>query len=224
MEKGINKNMKISKYNVMIAVFCFALSCFSGCLTSRQASFYTLHSIEKGSEERTTALAKEGPALLIGPIEIPEYLNRPQIITTPNKNVVNFAEFDHWAEPLKHNITRVIIENISLLLNTNKIFVFPKTSKLPIEYKVDIEIVKLDGKLGENSYLNALWSITDGKTKKVITMDRTNIKEPLNSTDYVSYVSAQSRLLEALCIEITDEITKLMKMNSGKGKSYKDKQ
>ena len=177
----------------------------------------------KENHARTASLEKDGPVLLMGPIEIPEYLNRPQIITTPNKTVVNFAEFDHWAEPLNHNITRVIIENISMLLNTNKIFVFPKKSKLPIQYKIDIEIVKLDGNLGESSHLNALWSITDGKTKKIITMDRTHIKETLNSSDYVSYVSAQSKLLEILCIEITEEINRITKTNHGEGKSFTGK-
>lgn len=203
--------MNISKYNFIIVLFFLTMVGFSGCMTSRPASFYTLHPIEKDSYERTNELIEEGPVLAIGPIEIPEYLNRPQIISSPNKNVVKFAEFDHWAEPLKHNITRVIFENISLLLNTNRIFVFPKTSKLPIQYKINIEFIKLDGKLGKELDLNALWSIADGETKKIISMNRTNIKEPLKDSKYVSYVSAQSESLEKLCIEISEEIKKLMK-------------
>ena len=193
-------------FKVTFALFCFAFFAISGCISSAPSRFYLLQPTEMDKETRSeikNAKVKNTPiALGIGPVEIPEYLCRPQIVTMLDDSVIQIAEFDRWAEPLKSNILRVITENLSHLLNTNQITTFPWKNSLPKEYQIEIKLLRFDGKLGNDLFLNTLWRIVDSKTTKSLVIERTEIREPTKLSDYKSFVNAQNRALATLCKEI----------------------
>jgi len=206
MEKGVDKTMRTSTCKIIVIVSCLIFTGVAGCITSPGARFYILQSISRDNSEEQANVVDNDIALAIGPIQIPEYLNRPQIVTVPENNVVQLAEFDQWAEPLKNNITRVIIGNLSVLLGTDKIFVFPWKKKRPVKYQVEVKIFRLDGTLGGELYLSALWNIIDNKAETSLLTKRSDIVEPVNGIDYKSFVAAQNKALENLCIEIADKV------------------
>ena len=79
----------------------------SSCSLGKQSSPTRLYTL--------TALAREGSpqpaggqglAIGVGPVELPEYVNRPQIVTGDSGNELRRAEFEQWAEPLETNFTR----------------------------------------------------------------------------------------------------------------------
>ena len=55
------------------------------------------------------------------PVAMPDYLDRPQVVTRVSENEIKLDEFNRWAEPLKENFYTVLVENLSTLLSNEKI-------------------------------------------------------------------------------------------------------
>ena len=80
--------------------------------TSTPSRFYVLSSLS-ASETIAATAATQGPVIGVGPITLPKYLDRPQIVTRAGSNQLALAEFDRWAEPLQDNVARVLAENLA---------------------------------------------------------------------------------------------------------------
>ena len=61
----------------------------------------------------------------IGPIKFPGYLDRQEIVVRSAQNRLMFLSTDRWAEPLQENFSRVLSENLALLLDTDLIIIYP---------------------------------------------------------------------------------------------------
>lgn len=183
----------------------------SGCGSSPPARFYVLSSPAATGPE-TKRSADEGCLSIgIGPIKIPDYLDQPQIVTRTSPNEIMLAEFDRWAERFKDNFTRVFAKNLSNLLCTKAIVVFPWRAGFPIDYRVEIEVLRLDGSLGGDVSLEAWWMLLTGDGKKMVLTKKSTFTEAVAGKDYRSLVSAQSRAVAGLSQEIAKTIQDQMK-------------
>src|SRR3954468_11900896 len=89
-----------------------------GCSLGRQSPptrLYVLTALAEADGSQGVA-ATSGLALAVGPVGLPEYVDRPQIVTGDSGNELQQAFFEQWAEPLTSNLTRVLANNLSLLL------------------------------------------------------------------------------------------------------------
>src|SRR5262245_23853131 len=66
----------------------------------------------------------------------------------------NFPRCPQWAEPLPDNFSRVLAEDLSLLLATDHVAVFPRKGPVPMYYQMSVEVTRFLGAPGERS----LWS------------------------------------------------------------------
>ena len=72
----------------------------------------------------------------VGPVHLPRYLDRPQIITRTKGTDLKLAEFHHWAEPLADTFMRVVSENLSTLVPTDRVYLHPWGVGVDLDYKV----------------------------------------------------------------------------------------
>lgn len=173
-----------------------------GCIgKSQPPRFYTLTPIADG----TTALALDA-SVGIGPVKLADYLDQSRIVTRGNGNLIIEAEFDQWSGSLKDNLTNVMAENIGSLLATDRIFLYPWRTYMPVDYQVTLDITRLDGQPGGEVFLVARWIVLSGKEKKVIAMKQTNIQEKTDTGSYEGLVAAQSRALGRLSLEISEAL------------------
>lgn len=142
----------------------------------------------------------------IGPIEIPDYLYQLKIATRITPNEIKFAEFDRWAEPLKDNLTRVFAQNLSSLVCTKEISFFPWRGGIPMDYWVEMKIIRFDGKPGDQVVLDAWWRLLSGDGKTMLQSKRSSFSEPVGGGDYKSLVLAHSQALGALSRDIAEAI------------------
>jgi uncharacterized protein len=178
-----------------------------GCSSSPPTRFYLLNSMGGPAKEAQPSIGDRCFTIGVGPVKLADYLDRQQIVTRAGSNELRLAEFDKWAEPLDRNFSRVMAENLSSLLCTKTIMVFPWSGSVPIEYRVEVEILHLDGKPGESATLEAQWFVFGGgDTKKLLVAKRSSFTEPSGGQDYQSLVSAQSRTVAALTREIAEAI------------------
>jgi uncharacterized lipoprotein YmbA len=152
-------------------------------------------------------------ALAIGPVKVSEYLNQPEIVTRINQNEVRVDEFAKWAEPLENNVSRVLADNLLSLLCIRSIAVAPWRGQPLIDYRIDVNMIQMDGRLGEDASLEVWWSIGDvaDRKKPPLLTKRSTYKEPTGGGDYASFVAAQSRNVASLSRDIAEAILLLSK-------------
>ena len=75
--------------------------------------------------------ATQSPAIGVGPIEIPEYLNRNTVVYRGPDNELVIDRETRWAEPLEDGIGRVVSLNLAGLLDTGNLRNFPWNPKRP---------------------------------------------------------------------------------------------
>jgi len=73
------------------------------------------------------------PELGVGPVTLPRYLERTNIVTRRGMEM-EVAEFDRWVEPLSESVPRAIAANLTTLLRTERIVVFPWSNTPSIEH------------------------------------------------------------------------------------------
>ena len=173
----------------------------AGCATSQPARFYTLNGISKPDNASPAAAGKE-EIIGVGPVSIPDSLDRPQIITLSGENEVTIAEFDRWSGSCRDEIARVMTENLSVLLPSQRVVSYAWGRRVSLNRQITVDILRLDGVLGKSVILKANWAILEENGTKTTLVRRSDISEPVNGGDYAGFVAAQSRALGALSREI----------------------
>lgn len=177
-----------------------ALLLLTACSSTPKSEFYVLTALASGESSNAT------PSVGVGPIEIPQYLNRNSLVYHRAGNRVEIASFERWAEPLTDGLSRVISLNLSSLLNSQSIMIFPWPQKYPPDYGVAVNVLQLDAD-GVQASLVAEWSTRRTKGE-LITRRLSRLQEPLNGSDSAaSITAAYSQLLLVLSEEIAASIT-----------------
>src|SRR5688572_6149535 len=84
---------------------CLALALLAACTAARPTSFYTLGTMTEPAE---APRPKEGLVVGLGPVTLPPYLDRPDIVTREGENQMRLAELHRWVEPLDSLLTRIM--------------------------------------------------------------------------------------------------------------------
>ncbi len=132
--------------------------------------------------------------------------NSLNIVTRTTVNELLLAEYNRWAEPLKENFTRVLSQNLSTLLCTKAVVVFPWRGTIPIDYRIEMDIVRFDGTLGGHVSFEAWWRVFRGDGKTMLISKKSILDEKAGGQDYKSLVSAESRLLTILSRDIAQAL------------------
>lgn len=181
----------------------------TGCSRSPTPRFYTLHSLTDPGTEKPGTTGDSGVAIGLGPIELPEYLNRPQIVTRVNPNEVEFAEFHRWAASLKDGFSSTLARNLSNLLATDRVAAYPWTSKTPVDVQVKIDVIRFDGLLGKSVVLETAWTLLGKDQTKPLLSRGSVVSEKVEQNGYEGLVQAQSRAIAGLSREIAEAIQDL---------------
>lgn len=123
-----------------------------GCGSSPPNNYYLL------SAQEFPAPKGEAPALGVGPIAIPEYLNRAKLVYKRLDNSLQVAGSDLWAEPLSDGIQRVLVLNLAGLLDTQDVRSFPWHQIRTPDYGVKVNLLQLDANAQE-AQLTAEWLV-----------------------------------------------------------------
>jgi len=189
-----------------IFFLCVAGACIAGCASSPTSRYYTLSPLT-GQEQRVATATTTSPvSVSVAPVEIPDYLDRLQIVTRDGANGLKLAEFDRWGGSLADNITTVLVENISGMLPSDRVFTHPAMVADKPDYHLGVRVLRLDCLPGERVDLKVQWLITMGKEKQEVARRQAVFSEKVADASYGTMVAAVSRTLEQLSREISREI------------------
>ncbi len=192
-----------------LPAFVALLLMLGGCANSQPSRFYLLESISGAVEAEASTALDRSICVGIGPVSIPDYLDRPQMVTRTKQNSVQLAEFDRWAEPLSGSVSRTVAGNVASLLHTDSVMPSPWPASVDVTYQVLIDVYRFDGVPGEKAILDAQWSILGGRGKKVLLRKRSTFLEAIQGPSFSALVTAESRALGSLSREIASAVKSL---------------
>ena len=186
-----------SKHLTILILWPALAGCFGGL--SGPTNFYMLSALSPTPVETSAATAEGRIRIGLATVVVPEYLNRNEIIVNLDNTVYRLAEFNNWAEPLNDNLTRVLEENLTNLLRNDLIDVFlTSDSSIPSDYRLEVDVLRLDGNLGDQATLVAQWALLGAEEDELILMRRSEYQEPAADNTYKGLVLAKSRTIEKL--------------------------
>ncbi len=133
-------------------LLALSLALLAGCGSSPSNNYYVL------SAHEVPAPSGAAPSLGVGPISIPEYLGRQNMVYNRVENTLQVANLDIWAEPLGDGIQRVLVLNLTGLLNTQDVRLFPWRLERAPEFGVEVNLLQLDANENE-ALLTADWLV-----------------------------------------------------------------
>ncbi len=136
----------------------------------------------------------------LGPITIPGYLDRLQIVTRLSENEVAVSEVDRWGEPLAGNVARTLESNLATLLPGSSYVTYPWYPSEAPGWAVALDIRRFEADASGAVLLEASWRLARGGT--VVDGGAARIEEQAGGAVQADAVAAQSRALAGLAAEI----------------------
>jgi len=190
-----------------------SLVVLGGCLgkgTQDPTKYYLLQPMASSVTGDQTGAEDSGFSVGVGPIRMRQYLDRPQIVTRTGENEVYIDTFQNWAEPLGDNFSAILTANLSVLLETNKLILWPFGKKVKhVDYQVLVDVIRFDGVLGGEAVLSARWYVVshkEGMKVEEMIPKRSTFTAPLEGDSYEDLVAAMSKTLEDFSREVADVI------------------
>jgi uncharacterized lipoprotein YmbA len=172
-----------------------------GC-ASQPSRFYVLSALPSVEPAVAPGSTSPNATIGVGPITLPRYLDRPQIVTRTSPYELKLAEFDRWAEALDANFSRVLAENLALLMPSSRVAVYPWPRATRIDYQVVVDVTHFLNQPGGESILVADWMLSKGEGQQVLLSGKSRLSASAAGQDYPSIVAAMSQTVAQLSREI----------------------
>ena len=179
----------------------------AGCTTSQPNRLYTLADPPSPS---ASAMTHPKMAIGIGNISLPEYLDRPQIVTRSSATRMEIAEFDRWVEPLGAMTRRVLLQTLRNELGTDKVVILPQSRAVNVDYQVAVDVTRFDAQQGGDMILDARWVVLSGDSGEILRDGRTVLQLPTGDAPGLQQtVDAMSKAWTMLGVEISQAVAHL---------------
>jgi uncharacterized lipoprotein YmbA len=197
--------MKTMRIRLMTAAM--AVMIFFGCAGKRDpARFYQILSSRKLVSQEIFDAATPVPVLSVGPVLLPAYLDRPQIVSRSDNSRLSLAEFDKWAEPLEDNISRIILSELTRQFKDRKIALVPWRQKTFSAGQLSIAVLQMDNSEQGDAVLVTRWTLT-GPGGNMLVSRIYSLNAPVENTgDVNAWVKSQGINIETLCQEMAEAI------------------
>jgi len=180
----------------------------AGCASS-PSQFYQLHASPERTPPSSTSSTRQAITVTVGPVHIPDYLERPQIVTRAGDNELKLSEFHRWAGSLETDVTRILVEDLSGGLPAGQFSVTRWVSYLesrqPASCRVEVFVDRFDGTLGDSVLLKARW-VVFGDRSGVLLRRESLTEEPMDGSRYEALAAAMSRALGRLSRDLGDGV------------------
>lgn len=206
------KGIYIKSY-LKLGVGCFALL-LGGCISlpnspmSPNPRLYMLSAVEETQVSKKINITP-GVIIGVGPVKIPEYLDRPQMVTKDKEGILKFDEFDRWGESLDLGLVRLVRQDLTVMLPGSRLVLYPWDSVIAVKYQVILEVVQLDSELDRDMSFVVQWTVIDVQNSKAVIIKRSEFHQPINLQNYAGLAQTLSTACALLSIQIAEALATL---------------
>ena len=203
--KGVNITS-----HLRLGAVCFTLL-LSGCISlpnspiSPTPRFYMLSAINETQVSKKINIPAD-VLIGVGPVKIPGYLDRPQMVTKDKEGVLKFDEFDRWGESLDRGLARLVREDLTGKLPGTKLVLYPWGSEVAVNYQVTLEVVKLDSEIDRDMSFVVQWTVIDVQNSKTVIIKSSVFHQPIIPQNY----SGLAKTLSASCASLSHQIAQTL--------------
>jgi hypothetical protein len=179
-----------------------------GCLggPTPQPEYFTLSSL--APSDGAPVAARPDLGLVLGQIELPRYLDRAELVTRSGEHGLQVWNLVRWGGSLRTDVARVVADDLSRLLGTQRIAVYPAEARFPVTYRVLLELTELGSAPGNPVVLRARWTIA-GADGLALAVGATHLEQPPASGSWADYVAAHRTALGTVTRELAERIAAL---------------
>jgi len=184
-----------------LAVLC-ALA-LGACGSSPPVQLYQLRADPPGPLAAVPQAAS--PTWALGPVLLPEYLDRDAIVRSSGQATLNTNPGERWAESLRDAVPRLLQQDLARLRGNDAVWRLPLPPGMTAERHLRVEIQRLDAdSAGRVVVLQARWTLIDpsGASKPVVAERRIDVAASGADTD--ALVSAHRTALWQLAQAIAN--------------------
>lgn len=161
---------------IMILAFVIALG--FGCTSVPPVRYYALNPLDPGPTVVTATQPQTSLSIEVGSLRLPQYLEKPQIVTRRSSSRLEVAEFHQWGGNLRKDMMRVLAKNLSQLLGTPRIFISPYSTQPLPDFRVELEVMKFERDPDGKVRLSVQWSLTEARDQKLLFAQITEMESP----------------------------------------------
>lgn len=191
----------------VIAATCLALL-LTGCGTSPPVRYFSLEGMDTAGDSATG----ESVVVGLGPVKIPGYLSRPQIVRRSDGAEIIVDDFRRWAEPLDQSVNRVVAANVESLVGEITVVAFPHNSLIEPDFRVHASVDRFDVDETGTALLVVQWGIVTNEREPVVTPRRIRYEAlAVNPGDTVLVVEALNDTLTQFSRDIAAQLKTSLK-------------
>ncbi len=124
--------------------------------------------------ERNAAAPLAGSSIGVGPVQIAQFLQRPQIVTHAGGTQLRTDPNARWGEPLEQGIQRVLLQNLAALTGAQTRN-FPWRQNATPDYALRVDVIDLDQLPNGEAVMEVNWLLEDLRTAQVIATQQQRI-------------------------------------------------
>ena len=213
--KPETRNPKLKASRIALIVSMLVLT---GCLSSfttpqpDRTRYYTLTAKVEAESAGNPGL--DDMILGVGPVRVPGYLDRDQLVTRVSESRFDVSDNDRWIEPLDENLSRVLAQDLYALLKSDRIFRYPWPNGRFITHQIDIEVLRFEATAANEAQLSARWAVIETATRQMLASKTSFIKKPIQGATKEAAVDALSAAVADFSREIANTIRAVAKKKS----------
>ncbi len=182
------------RHGMLLALALGAAGCLSLKPQPDPARFYVI-----SATVPEPAARQPGVLVGVGPITLPDYLERSQLVTRYGDHRLGLAEASRWAEPLEPMVARVLRDDLAAALGAERGIDHPWARNLAPTPVIEVDFEHFERDSVGTALLDARWRIRHGT---IMRAGRSRLSEPAASMSSEDAVAAMSRVLGRLAAEI----------------------
>lgn len=144
--------------------------------------------------------------VVLDAIQLAEYIDQTGIVLQTGPHQIQVAHYHRWAEPLKHNLHRYILETLNNELPNHKIQSNTALIEADPKLALHIKVNQFNGTRNGGVILSGHWSLNDHQNKLILKHQSFHYEETLANDGYTELVNHLAKLLDELCAELAQSI------------------
>jgi len=144
----------------------------------------------------------------LGPIKLPPYLDRPEIVTRMAPNRLELSKEDRWGESIQNGFTRSMERDLAAQTGA-AVIIFPWYNTVHIDMQVQIDVSRFETDAQGTATLSAKWTVLDSTGKNILYTVESNLTQPSKPGDNTEAAAALSRTIGDLSAQIANMLQQL---------------
>jgi uncharacterized lipoprotein YmbA len=148
-------------------------------------------------------------SLGVGPVEIPQYLDRTEIVERLGPNEIRANGFDIWGEPLDLGIRRVLASELAQQVPGLAVVSFPWKEPARVDRRLTVVVTRFEHDIPSGSVvLQVGWALSDTHGGDRIAARLDTFRQPVASDGFEGITDAMSRAVNDLATDIADTLNR----------------